>query len=239
LKTRLSRLLPAVIRALRESTTEPNEEASRERRRRDEANSRLLEAAPDATGGWNRRGPSFGHAQVERLFGYRREEVLKPTDEHLVAAAFHSQHAGHSRRLFDGLARTPHGTRGVELLGLHKDGCRFSRSKLASVLWRNDEGTLSRGDPRITERKQPRKRWASRARRHIGTSSNTIPSSGVDRRPEAQRLRESRWRSTQGSPGDPLKARLEKALRHDDLATHVEKWLTQWLPGERARMKRA
>jgi PAS domain S-box-containing protein len=85
----------------------------------------LVEAAPDAMVCVLASGRiALVNAQVERLFGYRREELIGQPVEVLVPDAFRAVH----RRLRTGYVADPQ-TRpmaaGVELAGLRRDGTTF------------------------------------------------------------------------------------------------------------------
>src|SRR3984957_5580344 len=85
----------------------------------------LVEAAPDAIVVVNQSGTIvLVNAQAEKLFGYRRNELVGQPAKILVSETFRNQHS-HQHSRFLAIPQERPTMAGLELFGLRKDGTEF------------------------------------------------------------------------------------------------------------------
>jgi PAS domain S-box-containing protein len=125
----------------------------------------VLEAAPDAVVVIDKDGRMIlVNTQMEKLFGYKREELLGQQIEMLVPDRFRQRHPGHRKNFFAGAHARPMGA-GLDLCGRRSDGSEFPVEISLSPMDTGGSLLVSGAIRDITEHKQTEARLRAQAGR--------------------------------------------------------------------------
>lgn len=124
-----------------------------ERKKSEEKFRGFIESAPDGIVFVNREGKiQLVNSQTEKLFGYKREELIGKEVEILIPDRFKHVHPGHRKDYF-AAPKPRHMGSGLSLYGLHKDGKEFPVD-ISLGYFETEEGLLVSASIRdITEMK--------------------------------------------------------------------------------------
>ena len=129
-----------------------------QRKRLEKRFRQVVESSPNAMVMVNQSGSiEMVNAQAERLFGYRREELLGRTIEDLVPSRFRAHHPEQRRRFFRNMERRPMGA-GRDLYALRKDGSEVAVEIGLSPVTTDDGDMVLSVIVDISDRKQKEKR---------------------------------------------------------------------------------
>ena len=132
----------------------------------------LLEAAPDAIVIVNQSAEIvLVNAQTEKLFGYRRDELLNKAIEILIPRRFLNEHPGH-RNEFLGHPQVRAMGQGMDLFGLRKDGSEFPAEIMLSPSGIADGILITAAIRDITARK--------RAEEHLVKAADELKRSNIE-----------------------------------------------------------
>ena len=114
----------------------------------------LLDSAPDAIVAVGRDGRILlVNAQTERLFGYRRDELIGEPVETLIPERFRAAHVGHRSHYFADAHTRPMGA-GLDLHARRRDGSEFPAEISLSCI-ETEEGLVASAAIRdVTDRKR-------------------------------------------------------------------------------------
>ncbi len=138
----------------------------------------LLEAAPDAMVIVGSDGRiTLANAQTDRMFGYRREELVGHEIEMLIPPRLRGPHAGHRAGFFADPELRQMG-KGLDLWGLRRDGSEFPVDISLSPLHSDEGRYVSAAIRDVTERRE-REEQLRRTREELERLSRTDTLTGL------------------------------------------------------------